>query len=159
MTVKSRVMAVGIAALLTGLASTPAFAAEDHVVLVPDDVQWGAAPASLPKGAEAAVLYGDPSKEGQFALRVKLPANYHIPPHTHPGQEIVTVLSGTFRLGHGEEADEAAAEALPAGSFFSLAPGMVHYVFTDEEAVVQINTTGPWGVTYVNPDDDPRKTN
>jgi hypothetical protein len=30
-------------------------------------------------------------------------------------------------------------------------------VFTDEETVVQINSTGPWGINYVNPKDDPRQ--
>jgi hypothetical protein len=32
---------------------------------------------------------------------------------------------------------------------------MAHYAFTDEETVVQINSTGPWGINYVNPKDDP----
>jgi hypothetical protein len=32
-----------------------------------------------------------------------------------------------------------------------------HFAWTKEEAVVQLNGTGPWGVTYVNPADDPRK--
>ena len=110
-------------------------------------------------------LYGDPSKEGPFVLRLRLPANYYVPPHTHPVPEIVTVLSGTFRLGAGETADKAKAQALPAGSFFAFPPGSVHFAYTDEEhfaytdeeTVIQISTTGPWGLTYVNPNDDPRR--
>ena len=66
----------------------------------------GAAPASVPKSAQAAAIYGDPSKEGLFALRLKLPKGYHIPPHTHPKPELVTVLSGTLRLGEGATADQ-----------------------------------------------------
>ena len=103
------------------------------------------------------MLFGDPSKEGPFALRVKLPEGYSIPPHTHPADEVVTVLSGTFRLGMGETADQSKAQPLPAGSFFALSPGTAHYVFTDEETVIQINTVGPWGLTYINPKDDPRQ--
>ncbi len=106
----------------------------------------GACSPVLPTGAKAAVLYGDPAKEGQFALRLKLPRGYHVPPHTHPVDENVTVISGRFQLGMGEAADKSKAKALPAGSFFSLAPGMVHYVYTDEETVIQINTVGPWGL-------------
>src|SRR5215218_5523081 len=64
-------------------------------------LKWSAAPPALPKGAEAVTLYGDPSKEGLFALRVKLPTGYHIPPHTHPKPEIVTVVSGEMKLGDG----------------------------------------------------------
>ena len=103
------------------------------------------------------VLYGDPAKDGLFAMRLKLPKDYHIPPHTHPKPEIVTVLAGTVRLGMGKTADKSTTQALPAGSFFALPPGMEHFVFFDEETVIQLNSTGPWGLTYVNPKDDPRQ--
>jgi quercetin dioxygenase-like cupin family protein len=140
------------------LATTSGQTAETHKVMVPSDVQWGPAPPVLPPGAQAAVLFGDPSKDGLFALRLKVPAGYSIPPHTHPVDEVVTVISGTFRLGMGETADQSKLQSLPAGSFFALEPNMAHYVTIDEETVIQINTIGPWGITYVNPDDDPRKT-
>src|SRR6266576_2182423 len=118
---------------------------------------WAKAPPSLPPGAEASVLYGDPGKEGLFVLRLKFPKGYAIPPHTHPKPEIVTVISGTFTLGMGNVPDKSNAKPLPAGSFFAFEPGMAHYAFTDEETVVQINSTGPWGINYVNPKDDPRQ--
>jgi quercetin dioxygenase-like cupin family protein len=130
---------------------------QDHIVLSPQEIKWGPAPASIPPGAEAAVLYGDPGKEELFALRLKLPAGYAIAPHSHPKPEIVTVISGTFKLGAGDVADASKTQALPAGSFFAFAPGSTHYVFTDEETVIQLNSTGPWGLTYVNPEDDPRQ--
>jgi quercetin dioxygenase-like cupin family protein len=135
-----------------------AMAADDHKVLTPSDVNWGPAPASIPKGAQAAAIYGDASKDGLFALRLKLPKDYHIAPHTHPKPELVTVVSGTLRLGEGGTADRSKTKALPAGSFFAMSPGMQHYVYADEETVVQLNSTGPWGLTYVNEKDDPRKT-
>jgi hypothetical protein len=96
------------------------------------------------------------SKEGLFAFRLKVPQGYHSAAHTHPKPEIVTVLSGTARLGMGTTADHDKAQALPAGSFFALSPGSEHYFFADEDTVVQINSTGPWGINYVNPKDDPR---
>jgi len=137
---------------------TPALAADEHTVLTPNDVKWAPAPASVPKGAQAAAIFGDPSKDGLFAMRLKLPKDYHIPPHTHPKPEVVTVLSGTLRLGEGSTADRSKTKPLPAGSFFALSPGMQHYVYADEETVLQLNSTGPWGLTYVNEKDDPRKT-
>jgi quercetin dioxygenase-like cupin family protein len=103
------------------------------------------------------VLYGDPSKEGLFALRLKLPKGYRLAPHTHPKPEIVTVISGTFRLGMGEIADRSKGQPLSAGSFFGFPPGMAHYAFADDDTVIQLNSTGPWALTYVNPADDPRK--
>jgi quercetin dioxygenase-like cupin family protein len=140
-----------------GMAAAP-LQAQEHVMLTPDEIEWQAGPASIPDGAEAVVLYGDPSTEGPFALRLKLPEGYHIPPHTHPRPEIVTVISGTFHLGTGETADRDAAEALPTGSFFAFDPGMAHFAYNDEETVIQLTSVGPWSLDYVNPDDDPRGT-
>jgi quercetin dioxygenase-like cupin family protein len=130
---------------------------EGHKIVTPQEIKWGPAPPSIPPGAQAAVLYGDPGKEGMFSLRLKLPKDYAIPPHTHPKPEVVTVISGTFRLGMGEKADKSKAQALPAGSFFALSPGMAHFASADEETVIQLNSTGPWSLTYVNPKDDPRQ--
>ena len=140
------------------LANTAALAQDNHTMVQPDQVKWAAAPAALPKGAEIAVLYGDPGKEGLFAMRLKLPDGYKIAPHTHPTIEAVTVISGTFKLGMGDTADEAKAQMLPAGSFFAFPPGTPHYAFTEGETIVQISTNGPWGLTYVNPKDDPRQS-
>jgi quercetin dioxygenase-like cupin family protein len=129
----------------------------EHKVISPQDIKWGPAPPSVPSGAQAAVLYGDPSKQGLFAFRLKVPKGYHIAPHTHPEPEIVTVLSGTARLGMGTTADHDKAQVLPAGSFFALSPGSEHYFCADDDTIIQLNSTGPWDIKYVNPKDDPRQ--
>jgi len=143
-----------------GFCCTAAFAmAQDaHAIFAPGDVKWIEAPKMLPAGAQAAVLFGNPAKKGLFALRLKVPSGYAIPPHTHPGYEVVTVLSGTAKFGMGKTADRGATKALPAGSFFALPPGTAHFVYFDDETVIQINTNGPWGIKYVNPADDPQKS-
>ena len=146
------------AVAVAGVASTaPAGTMEGHTIVPPQEIKWGPAPAVLPPGAQATVLLGDPSKEGLFVLRLKLPAGYSVAPHTHPVDEVITVISGTFRMGMGQTANPRKTQPLPAGSFFALPPGMAHYVFTDEETVVQISTVGPWGLDYINPKDDPRQ--
>jgi quercetin dioxygenase-like cupin family protein len=149
-------------AFLVGVAATamvaPVASAEDrHKIFVPDAVSWTSGPPSLPAGAQAAVLYGNPGEEGLFALRLKLPAEYTIPPHTHPRPEVVTVISGSFHLGMGGTANRDAARKLPEGSFFALPPGTAHHAYTTEETIIQINSTGPWTIKYVNPADDPRQ--
>ena len=71
----------------------------------------------------AAVLYGDPGQEGVFVMRLKFPANYRVPPHTHPVDEIVTVISGEFNIGMGKEFDEFQTKPYTAGAFIAMPPG------------------------------------
>ena len=130
---------------------------DEQKLLTPSEIKWGPAPPSIPPGAQAIVLYGDLGKDGVFAFRLKVRKGYHIPPHTHPKPEIVTVISGTVRLGMGETADRKKAKVLPVGSFFALSPGHAHYFFADTDTVIQLNSSGPWGISYINPKDDPRE--
>jgi quercetin dioxygenase-like cupin family protein len=158
---------IGIAVAMLALAGTPGGTTAEKgmgpatgakaAVLTPSDVKWGPGPKSLPPGAEAAVLDGNPMQKGAFAMRLKLPAGYTIKPHTHPRTERVTVISGKFQLGHGRTFDEAKLQDLEAGSFFSLPSGMEHFARAAEATVVQLNSDGPWEINYINPADDPRK--
>jgi quercetin dioxygenase-like cupin family protein len=129
----------------------------DEFELYPaDKIKWQQGPPSLPKGAMIAVLEGDPTKEGPFVFRVKLPDGYRIPPHTHPKTERVTVLSGTFNIGMGDQFDETAGKTMPAGTYGHWAAGMKHFVWAKGETVLQFHGMGPWSIQYVNPADDPR---
>lgn len=152
---------VSRAAILVAAAAAPAAAqhaaGKAHMMVSPQQIKWSAGPPSLPAGARAAVLYGDPSKEGLFVLRLRLPKGYRIPPHTHPRPEIVTVISGAFHVGMGSKADPAKARRLAPGSFFAFDPGMAHYAHVQEDTVVQLSSTGPWSINYIDPADDPRR--
>ena len=146
--------------LFAALLPLSAVAADQHQhVLQSDSVQWKPAPAAFPKGAEIALLQGDPAKEGQYMIRLKVPAGYRIAPHTHPNDENVTVLSGTFGIGMGDKLDESKAELVKAGGFAQAAKGMVHFAVFPEPTIIQLHGIGPGGINYVDPADDPRKTN
>jgi quercetin dioxygenase-like cupin family protein len=136
-------------------AAKPAAAAE-HRVYAPGDLKWGDAPAGLPKGAKVAVLQGDPAAPGPFVMRVTLPAGYRVAPHHHPADENITVLSGELYMGLGETFDESKGHAMGAGTFGTMPVGTRHFAWTKAETVFQLHGMGPWGITYVNPQDDPR---
>lgn len=137
----------------------PAHGARDGATLSrPDEIKWVDGPPSLPKGAQIAVLEGDPTKEGPFVFRVKAPDGYRIPPHTHPKMERVTVIAGTFNIGMGATFDAEAAQPMPVGTYGYWPPGMQHFVWVKGETVVQFHGEGPWTIVYVNPKDDPRMT-
>lgn len=128
----------------------------DHIIVQPGTIDWQAGPPSMEPGAEAAAIEGDPSQPGFFNLRLRMPDGYRIAPHTHPQPERVTVISGTFLLGEGDQVDDSAMHALQPGSYFSMPPGMTHFARTQGETVIQLTSMGPWSIEYVNPEDDPR---
>jgi len=67
------------------------------------------------------------------------------------------VISGEARLGMGDTADETKTRKMGQGSFMAMPPGTTHFVYADQETVVQLNSVGPWEVKYLNPKDDPRE--
>jgi quercetin dioxygenase-like cupin family protein len=148
---------VPVALVLAALAWLPVLAGQDsHTISMPDTLKW-VEPPVLP-GTRLAVVQGDPSKEGAFVYRLKMPAEYRIPPHLHKAGENVTVLSGTFYIGLGEKFDQGTGQALPAGGFVSIPPNHPHFAWAgSQETVVQVHGTGPTDLRFVNPADDPRK--
>jgi quercetin dioxygenase-like cupin family protein len=121
------------------------------------DIKWGPAPPFFPKGAEFAVLSGDPGKDGPYVVRLKMPAGYKIPAHNHPTTENVTIVSGNFHIGMGDRLDEKKAIELTAGGFGEAPAKMNHYAWVTSPTIVQVHGQGPFAITYVNPADDPSK--
>jgi ketosteroid isomerase-like protein/quercetin dioxygenase-like cupin family protein len=138
-------------------ADTPPPAPFSAFVLVSGNaIPWTDDPASMPPGARSALLSGDPAQPGRVTVRVQLPAGYRLPPHHHPDDEHLTVLSGTIAVGLGNRFDETALTDLPTGSYVVLPAISNHYVVARTAATVQYSSVGPLGVTYANPADDPR---
>lgn len=149
---------LAIASLLAATTvSVFALAADDHHATVQQDTLKWTAPAAYANGAQFAVIKGDPTKEGMYVVRLKVPAGFKIAAHVHPNDENVTVLSGSFNIGTGDKLDETKGERVKAGGYSFVAKGMTHYAWFTEDTVLQLHGVGPQGVTYVNPADDPRK--
>jgi anti-sigma factor ChrR (cupin superfamily) len=127
-----------------------------HTMVTPGDLKWTDVP-SLPAGAKIAVIEGPLNEATPFTFRLKFPPNYQIPAHWHPAIEHVTIISGTFNMGAGDKLDKSMTKALSAGAVAIMQPKTNHFAWTDHETIVQVHGVGPWGITYVNPSDDPRK--
>jgi hypothetical protein len=149
-TLGALVLALGV------LVAAPSGRGHEHLMIKPADLKWADVP-SLPAGAKIAVIEGKMSEAQAFTVRLSFPANYKLPAHWHPAVERVTVLSGTFYMGTGDKLDPARTMPLTAGSIAIMQPKTNHFAWTKEETVVQLHGTGPWGITYVNEADDPRK--
>lgn len=136
--------------------STPQ-ASSSHVMMAPGDLTWTDPPPGLPPGSRLAVISGDPTQAQPFVIRAQVPAGYRVAPHWHPGDENLTILSGTVALGMGEQFDESAMTSIGPGGYAALPADMRHYFLAKSAATFQVHGMGPFVVNYVNPADDPSK--
>lgn len=128
-----------------------------HIMLVPEDISWGACPPAVPPGASCSVIEGSLAAANRlFAFRVRMPDNYLIPPHFHSVDEHLVVVSGVFNIGHGDTLNLAATRPMSAGSFIVMPKDAPHFASTSGETIIQVYAIGPWGLTYVHARDDPR---
>ena len=147
------------AAILSGGAYAAAQAqGHAHVIAPLKAAEWGPAPPVLPAGAQIAVLSGDPMKAVPYAVRLKFPANYAIPAHSHPTDENVVVVSGAVTFGMGDMLAKGTGNTtLPVGGYGLMPAGMNHFAYTGaQEATIILYGQGPVEFKYVNPSDDPR---
>ena len=117
--------------------------------VTPEQVRWFT-PPSYKDGRQRAHLFGDPSRGGVWVARVKIPAGGYVPAHTHPQDELVTVVEGTWYLGEGAKFDPTKLKGYPAGSFIVIPAGIAHFVGAkDGEVIVQVHGTGEFRTDYL----------
>ena len=108
---------------------------KEVVGLTPEQVRWFT-PPYYKDGRQRAQLFGDSSKGGAWVDRVKIPSGKRVLAHTHPQDELVTVIEGTWYLGSGERFDSAKLKGYPAGSFIVIPAGVPHFVAAKEGSVI-----------------------
>src|SRR5262245_41202122 len=149
-----RVLLAAVAALilLAAVTSAMAWARQDKkevVSLTPEQVRWFT-PPYYKDGRQRAQLYGDSSQGGAWIDRVKIPAGGRVLAHSHPHDELVTVIKGTWYLGEGERFDPARLKGYPAGSFIVIPAGVPHFVAAkDGGVIIQFSATGKFGADYL----------
>jgi len=107
-------------------------------------------------GIRTTVVAGDPTKPGPYTIRLSIPAHTKIQAHTHRDNRTAVVVAGTWYFGYGTAANESAAKALPAGSFYTEPGGAAHFAETKTDPVlVYITGDGPTDTVYVKAGDAP----
>jgi quercetin dioxygenase-like cupin family protein len=127
-----------------------------HVMQNLASATWGPAPPMLPPGAQIAVLAGNPTQAVPYTVRLKFPANYVVPAHSHPTDENVVIVSGQLFMGTGAKVDKASAQPLGVGGYSLVPAHSNHFVYTTGETTIVLYGVGPVEFKYVNPSDDPR---
>ncbi len=124
-----------------------------------EDIDWKPF-AAFPPSVRLAVLVGQPSQEGPYVIRVKVPRDVKFMPHKHPEDRTYTVISGVFYMGLGDELDADRLEAYPPGAVIVLPGDTSHFDWAKSgEYITQVTAIGPLGLDYVDPKDDPRNGN
>ncbi len=119
------------------------------VGLTPEQVNWFT-PPYYTDARQRARLFGDSTQGGSWIERVKIPVGARVLAHTHPQDELVTVIEGTWYLGQGERFDAAKLKGYPAGSFIVIPAGVPHFVAAkDGVVIVQLSGTGKFGANYL----------
>jgi quercetin dioxygenase-like cupin family protein len=147
-------LVVAAAAMVILVAMTLAITRDDMarkeiVGLTPEQVQWFT-PSYYKDGRQRAQLLGDSSRDGAWVDRVKIPSGRRVIAHTHPHDEVVTVIEGTWYLGEGERFDPAKLKGYPAGSFIVIPAGVPHFLAAkDGVVIVQLSGTRKFGTDYL----------
>jgi quercetin dioxygenase-like cupin family protein len=149
------VLVVGALGINAALMAQQASPAAHHTTTDPATIEWKPGPPQLPAGVMVAALHGDPSKDGPFVVRLKLPAGSKVAPHWHPTDENLTVVQGTIQIGMGEKFDAAQLKSLKAGAYSFMPAKAPHFAVVKGETIIQVHGLGPFVLTYVNPADDP----
>jgi quercetin dioxygenase-like cupin family protein len=151
------VVTASVILLLAGLAK-PVNGQKAHVITELKEATWGPAPPMLPPGAQIAVLAGNPTQPIAYTIRLKFPANYTIPAHSHPTDENVVVVSGAVTFGMGDKLIKSTTHnrTLTVGGFALMPADMNHFAYTTQESTIILFGQGPVEFKYVNPADDPR---
>jgi quercetin dioxygenase-like cupin family protein len=122
---------------------------KEIIAFTPAQVRWFT-PSYYTDGRERAQLLGDSSQGGAWVDRARIPAGKQVLAHTHPHDEHVTVIEGTWYLGEGTKFDPANLKEYPAGSFIVIPAGVPHFVATKESTVIiQLSGNGKFHTDYV----------
>jgi quercetin dioxygenase-like cupin family protein len=123
------------------IASAPDDRRSVHSV-TPSEINWSPV-SGYPPGYARAMLEGEAGKAAPFTYRVRLPAGFTFKPHTHAGDEHVTVLEGAWSLGVGSTFDASRLKSFPPGSFVVIPAGTPHFVAAEGDTVIQVHGIGP----------------
>ena len=122
---------------------------KEITAITPQQVRWFT-PSYYTDGRQRAHLLGDSSQGGAWIDRAKIPAGEHVRAHTHPQDEPVTVIEGTWYLGEGTRFDSTKLKGYPAGTFIVIPAGVPHFVAAKDGAVIiQLEGNGKFQTDYV----------
>ena len=119
------------------------------------ELHWGPVPGLFPRGAQMALVSGDPFKAAPLTVLLAMPDGYKMPPHFHRADEHVEVKQGTLLVGLGDKFDLKKAMTMEVGDTGTAPAGMHHFAMAQGATIISVTMMGPYVMTYVRPADEP----
>jgi hypothetical protein len=95
---------------------------------------------------------GDPAKSGKpFVIRIHAEAGYIIMPHTHPVDENIVVVKGSWAVGMGDRFNRQALEPMEVGTYALVPKTMAHFALSKTDTIIQVHGIGPFTTQWVVP--------
>jgi hypothetical protein len=97
-------------------------------------------------------ISGDMDKPGlPFVIRIHHDAGYIVFPHTHPEDENITVLKGSWALGMGPRVKMSELKPMELGAFGFVPKEMEHFGYAKVETILQVHGIGPFINVPIDP--------
>lgn len=137
-------------ALATAQSKAPEPAVTQTLIVKPSELRWRKLP-QFADGRERVDLVGVPEEGGTWVYRVRLSRPIRVEAHTHPVDELITVLAGNWSFGLGRKFAAEKLVALPPGSFVRIPANTPHFVATGPgTTIIQSSGTGVFATVSIN---------
>ena len=104
-----------------------------------------------PMTDDVEILSGDPEKAGvPFVMRIRELPGTRVPLHSHPVDENITVVQGTWYFAVGDVWDRAALKELKPGDYAFAPKGSTMFGYCPDGAVVQVHGVGPFLIHWLH---------
>ena len=146
-------MAKGIPMLLILVVLAPLSGTSQQTGLAQQPIQSHVVPLKkMPGDQRSETVSGDPTKSGApYVIRLHREAGYIIMPHTHPEDENIVVVKGSWALGMGDRYNQQALEPMEVGTYGLAPKKMAHFGLSKTETIIQVHGIGPFTTTWVVP--------
>ena len=108
---------------------------------LPENIQWK---DNAARTNQTAILYGDPTKPGPYAVLIKSKAGNMSRPHYHEHDRFFVVVSGTWWVGTGPKFDPESTKPMPAGTYVLHYANGIHYDGAKQaDTIIALHGMGP----------------
>jgi hypothetical protein len=98
------------------------------------------------------VVSGNPDKRGApYVVRISNDAGYVVLPHTHPEDENIVVVQGSWTVAMGNRVDRSALKPLEVGGYALVPKKMGHFGWAKTATIIQVHGIGPFSTDFVDP--------